>query len=92
MKENQNIKKPSKKEDFGINKDRYLILYNDNTNTFDYVISCLIEVCDHDIIQAEQCAFITHHKGKCDIKKGDYKSLKPMRITLIDKGLKVTID
>ncbi len=92
MKENQNIKKPFKKEDIGINKDRHLMLYNDNTNTFEYVISCLIEVCDHDIIQAEQCAFITHHKGKCDIKKGDYKSLKPMRSTLIDKGLKVTID
>ncbi len=92
MKENQNLKNPLKKDEVGINKDRNLILYNDSTNTFDYVINCLIEVCDHDIIQAEQCAFITHYKGKCDIKKGDYKSLKPMRTILIDKGLKATID
>ncbi|PLX06728.1 MAG: Clp protease ClpS [Marinilabiliales bacterium] len=92
MKENQNLKNPLKKDDVSVNKNRNLILYNDNTNTFDYVINCLIEVCDHDIIQAEQCAFITHYKGKCDIKKGDYKSLRPMRKILIDKGLKATID
>ena len=92
MKENQDLKNPLKKDDVGATKNRNLILYNDSTNTFDYVINCLIEVCEHDIIQAEQCAFITHYKGKCDVKKGDYKSLKPMRSILIDKGLKATID
>ncbi len=92
MKENQNIVNPFKKDNLNLNKDKSLILYNDNNNTFDYVIGCLIEVCDHDTFQAEQCAFITHYKGKCDIKKGNYKSLKTMRKTLIEKGLKVTID
>ncbi|MBN2777122.1 MAG: ATP-dependent Clp protease adaptor ClpS [Bacteroidales bacterium] len=92
MKENQNIKKPLKKDDIGSGKNRMLFLYNDNVNTFDYVITCLIEVCEHDIVQAEQCAFITHYKGKCDIKKGDYKSLKTLRESLIEKGLKATID
>ena len=61
-------------------------------NSFDYVINCLIEVCNHDIIQAEQCAFITHYNGKCDIKKGDYKSLKPLKESLVKKGLRVTIN
>ncbi len=92
MNKEQNIKNPLKKDESGVGKNRNLILYNDNSNTFDYVINCLIEICEHDIIQAEQCAFITHHKGKCDIKKGEYKSLKPLRSNLIDKGLKVTID
>lgn len=71
---------------------RYLILHNDNVNTFDHVIQSLIEICDHDPIQAEQCAFITHHTGKCDIRKGSYESLNPLRESLLFRGLQVTID
>tara|TARA_R110001599_G_scaffold7963_1_gene38294 strand:- start:1535 stop:1810 length:276 start_codon:yes stop_codon:yes gene_type:complete len=47
-----------------------LILYNDDVNTFDHVINCLQIYCDHSEIQAEQCATIVHHNGKCCIKKG----------------------
>jgi len=71
---------------------RFLILHNDEVNTFDYVIDSLISICDHDTIQAEQCAYITHHKGKCDVKKGSYKVLDVMRKSLLDRGLQVTID
>ena len=96
MKENQEILNPIQKDETAQNilrsSNRHLVLYNDDVNSFDYVISCLVEVCEHDFIQAEQCAFITHFKGKCDIKKGDYKSLKPMKQNLVDKGLRVTID
>jgi ATP-dependent Clp protease adaptor protein ClpS len=92
MSENQNIKKPVQKDDSSLKKNRNLILYNDDTNSFDYVICCLVEVCEHDVIQAEQCAFITHYKGKCDIKVGDYKSLKGLKENLVEKGLRVTID
>jgi ATP-dependent Clp protease adaptor protein ClpS len=56
------------------------------------VIQSLIEICDHDPIQAEQCAFITHHTGKCDIRKGSYESLNPLRESLLFRGLQVTID
>ncbi len=96
MKDNQKILNPIKREEIsqglGTNKNRNLVLYNDDINSFDYVISCLIEICDHDFVQAEQCAFITHFKGKCDVKKGDYKSLKPLKQSLVNKGLKATID
>jgi ATP-dependent Clp protease adaptor protein ClpS len=96
MIENQEILNPIQKDETAQNilrsNNRHLVLYNDDVNSFDYVISCLVEVCEHDFIQAEQCAFITHFKGKCDIKKGDYKSLKPMKQNLVDKGLRVTID
>ncbi len=77
----------------GKNSDpRFLILHNDDVNTFEYVIDSLISVCDHDAMQAEQCAYITHHKGKCDVKKGSYKVLDVMRQALLDRGLQVTID
>ena len=59
--------------------DHYeLILYNDDFNTFDHVITTLVEVCAYDEISAEQVAIITHFKGKCAIKSGSYYELKPM--------------
>ncbi|MCD6346946.1 MAG: ATP-dependent Clp protease adaptor ClpS [Bacteroidales bacterium] len=71
---------------------RQLILHNDEVNTFDHVINSLIEICEHNIVQAEQCAYITHYKGKCDVKSGSYKELSPKRLALMDRGLQVTID
>jgi len=75
-----------------IGKNRMLILHNDEVNTFDFVIESLVDVCKHDEIQAEQCAIITHHKGKCDVKKGVFDILKPMKDKLSSKGLNVTIE
>ncbi len=71
---------------------RFLILHNDNINTFDYVIDTLCEVCKHNETQAEQCAMITHYKGKCDIKKGDLTELKVLKEILLERKLSVTID
>ncbi|MBN1991011.1 MAG: ATP-dependent Clp protease adaptor ClpS [Bacteroidales bacterium] len=69
----------------------FLILYNDEINSYDFVIDSLIEVCEHEPVQAEQCTFIAHHKGKCDVKKGTYSSLKPLRDALTQRGLNVVI-
>ena len=71
---------------------RFLILHNDEVHTFDYVIDTLINVCEMDSIQAEQCTFLVHYKGKCDVKKGSLNFLKPYKEALIDKGLEATID
>ncbi|MCK5820273.1 MAG: ATP-dependent Clp protease adaptor ClpS [Bacteroidales bacterium] len=71
---------------------RFIILHNDEVNTFDHVIESLIQVCSHDSIQAEQCAYITHHKGKCDVRSGSYSELSPIRLALMERGLQVTID
>ncbi len=71
---------------------RLLILHNDNVNTFEHVIETLCEVCDHAEDQAEQCALITHFKGKCDIKKGSLQELLPIREVLVTRDLSVTID
>ncbi len=72
--------------------NRILVLYNDDHHTFDYVIDTLVEVCKHNSRQAEQCAWIVHNNGKCDIKKGSYGYLKPMKEKLIEKELIVSID
>jgi len=83
-------KKPLSKEEEILPK--FLVLHNDEVNTFTHVISCLIEVCGHDEHQAEQCALITHLKGSCDVKKGSELILEEMKEELNNKGLTVTIE
>ena len=69
-----------------------LILFNDEVNSFDFVILSLVEVCLHEPGQAEQCALIAHHNGKCHIKDGDYNELKPMYEELTFRGLTVSLE
>jgi ATP-dependent Clp protease adaptor protein ClpS len=73
-------------------EDRHkLVLFNDDFNTFDFVIDTLIEVCKHDPLQAETCAWITHYKGKCAIKNGDVNELKPCFKEMSNRNLIVEI-
>jgi ATP-dependent Clp protease adaptor protein ClpS len=76
----------------GNSEGRFLTLHNDDVHSFDYVIGALIEICEMEAIQAEQCTFLVHYKGKCDIMKGTYELLKPFREALIERGLNATID
>jgi ATP-dependent Clp protease adaptor protein ClpS len=69
-----------------------LIVWNDEVNTFDWVIETLIEICGHSEEQAEQCAYIIHFHGKYAVKQGDYDTLKPMREAIIDRGINATIE
>lgn len=73
-------------------QERLLILHNDEVNTFEHVIGALQEVCNHDKIQAEQCALITHLKGSCEIKRGTLTELEDLQGILSEKYLTVTID
>lgn len=70
---------------------RKLILFNDDMNTFDFVIDTLITVCGHGPLQAENCVLIAHFKGKCVIKTGTWEDLKPCYTTMIHKKLTVEI-
>jgi len=68
-----------------------LELHNDDYHTFDYVIGSLIEICELDEIQATQCTYLIHYKGKCDVKKGSKDYLLPMRRALANRDLKAVI-
>lgn len=72
--------------------DNFLILHNDDVHSFDYVTLALIEICGHSYEQASQCTLITHYKGKCDVKKGGFKTLRPLKEALIERKLNATID
>ena len=73
---------PHEEEDYECltaTEDGYaLIVWNDDINTFDWMIETLIQVCGHEPEQAEQCAILIHFTGKCAVKKGSYEDLKPM--------------
>ena len=72
-------------EAIGLNHE--IVLHNDDVNTFDHVIDTLIRVCNHDDLQAEQCAILVHYKGKCTVKTGSLEELKPQCSALLDAGL-----
>ncbi len=68
-----------------------LIVYNDDVNTFDHVILCLIAICGHTSHQAEQCAMIVHNSGKCKVKSGGLDEMIKMAEKLIDNDLTVEV-
>jgi ATP-dependent Clp protease adaptor protein ClpS len=68
-----------------------LVVFNDDVNTFDHVIETLVKVCKHTREQAEQCAMIVHHRGKCSVKSGAMDELKPMRDAICDRGIDARI-
>lgn len=72
-------------------QEREIILFNDDVNTFDWVIQCLMEICEHGPIQAEQCTYLVHFKGKCAVKKGSFEDLEPLCQGLLDRGLSAEI-
>ena len=86
--------RPQKLSSDGVNqkKKTNLVLHNDEVNTFDYVMGILVEVCDHSMNQAEQCATITHFKGKCEVRSGSVSEMKELRYKLISRGLKATVN
>lgn len=56
--------------------EKKLVLYNDNHNSFQYVMLTLSSVLNYTLEQSEQIALIVHNKGKAIIKTGEYLSLK----------------
>ncbi|WP_075589848.1 ATP-dependent Clp protease adaptor ClpS [Labilibacter marinus] len=75
----------------GNGNQKMLVLFNDDINSFDYVIDTLCSICEHDDIQAEQCAFLTHFRGQCQIKVGDLDELVSIRERLLNKNLTVSL-
>ena len=69
-----------------------LIVWNDEVNTFEWVIETLMEVCGHSQEQAEQCAMLIHTKGKYAVKRGSYNELKPQCDAITDRGIGATIE
>lgn len=73
-------------------EDHKLILYNDNENSFQYVMACLIKYCGHEPQQAEQCALVADLAGQCTVKHGCWAQISTMLEFLQGMGLKVKME
>ena len=73
-------------------KSAQLIVYNDNVNTFDWVIECFMEILQHSYEQAEQLSLLVHFKGKAIVKTDTFEALKPKKDALVDRGLSAVIE
>lgn len=70
----------------------HLIVWNDEVNTFEWVIETLMEVCGHSYEQAEQCSYFIHYKGKYAVKQGSYEELKPQCDAITERGIGATVE
>ncbi len=75
-----------------LNQPYVLTLHNDDKNTFEWVIECLMKICEHDYEQASQSAILVHYTGKCDVKRGDKETISRMYDKLKGAGLTVTME
>jgi ATP-dependent Clp protease adaptor protein ClpS len=69
-----------------------LIVWNDEVNTFEWVIETLIRVCGHSQEQAEQCSYFIHFQGKYAVKQGSYEELKPQCDAITERGIGATVE
>ncbi len=79
-------------EDVDIGKTAQIVVYNDDVNTFDWVIECFVEVLQHSVTQAEQLSLLIHYKGKAIVKTGVFDTLKPKKDALVERGLSAVIE
>lgn len=80
------------KTDSGSGEEAELIVYNDDHNTFDWVIQCFMEVLNHTMEQAEQLSLLIHFKGKATVKTAPKPVLRPKKDALVDRGLSAVIE
>lgn len=69
-----------------------LVVYNDDVNTFDWVIESLMTICNHTHEQATQCALFIHFKGKYAVLHGEEFILIPMKDALLDRGISAAVE
>ncbi|MFT4600458.1 MAG: ATP-dependent Clp protease adaptor protein ClpS [Arenicella sp.] len=91
MEETEVLEQVQAEQKTKVESNRSLVVYNDDVNSFDHVINSLVKVCEHELVQAEQCTWIVHYNGKCAVKSGEFKKLRPLRQALNERGLTAKI-
>lgn len=73
-------------------KEYCLVVWNDEVNTFDWVITAFMDICNYPIEQATQLTYFVHYKGKAEAKIGDYKTLNPLRKQFVVRTIHATLE
>ena len=79
-------------DDISSDLPAHIIVFNDDVNSFDWVIHCFMEILKHTHEQAEQLSIIIHFKGKATVKTGSKKELVPLCEALLDRGLSAVLE
>ena len=79
-------------DDIGTGLPAQIIVYNDDHNSFEWVIETFMQVLRHSSEQAEQLALIIHNKGKATVKSGPKQELVPLCEALLDRGLSAEVE
>lgn len=69
-----------------------VLLYNDNKNTYEHVVDCLMDICGHTLHAAVQCALITHKAGRCAVVEDNYDVCFRCYRSLLECNLTVTLE
>lgn len=69
-----------------------LVLWNDDHNSFEWVIVCLHKLMGFSLQKAEETAYTVHISGRAIIKSGSIDELMPYKKLLQERGLTVSIE
>lgn len=64
-----------------------LILYKSKHYGIEYAVACMIKFCEHEPIQAEQCAMIINSKGEYVVKHGEQNDIEEVAYLFENVGL-----
>jgi len=73
-------------------KTHKITLYNDDEHSFQYIMACLVRLCNHTPIQAEQCATIADSNGSVDIKSGTFNDMYDILSTFSELNIEASIE
>ncbi len=74
-------------EDIDQGSQADLIVFNDDVNTFEWVIQCFVEVCELTVEEAVEKTFYIHFNGQGVVRSGPYDEMARMKQALQDRGL-----
>ena len=69
-----------------------IVLWNDDHNSFEWVIHCLCTLLSFTQVRAEHAAWTVHIQGKEVVKTGSQEELIPYKKLLEERGLTVSIE
>lgn len=68
-----------------------LILLNDEINTFEHVMQCLMIICSFDSERAEQCTLLAHIRGQYALLSGNKEMLENIQQRLYEQNIQTKV-
>ena len=83
----QTKKSTKKSTKITIEDQAVIIVFNDDDNTFEWVISSFIEICGLNIDDAVEKTLYIHNNGQAVVCKGQYDDMKNKKDRLVERTI-----